>query len=67
MSEKIIINIHVDGYLKAETFGMQGTDCVDELDKLMKGLTHKISCKKKPDYFKEKVKKENSIKVNKND
>lgn len=66
MSKKILINIHEDGYLKAETFGMQGTECVYELDKLMKGLTNNVSTKKKPEFFKEKTNKDNSIKVQNN-
>ena len=32
--KKIVIQIGEDGSLNAETFGMYGTECIDEIDKL---------------------------------
>ena len=36
--KKIIIQIDEKGGINAETFGMVGAGCIEELDKLMKGL-----------------------------
>ena len=36
--KKIVIDINEEGALHAETFGMQGTECIAELDKLMKDI-----------------------------
>ncbi len=54
MSEKkIVIDISDKGEIKAETFGMQGTDCLNELDKLLKGLALENNIVKKDEFFKE--------------
>ena len=49
---KIEVIIDEDGNLKAETFGMTGTTCVDELDSLLAGLEGDRSEKYTPDYYK---------------
>ena len=64
MQEKIIVvNISEDGKIHAETFGMVGTECALELDKLMKDLAMTSSRTKKPEYFKEKTSVDNTVKV----
>ena len=67
MSEKkIVIKIHEDGKINAETSGMVGTECALELDKLMKDLARTVTRTKKLEYFQEKTSVDNKIKVNKN-
>ena len=56
MEEKITVEISEDGEIHAETFGMQGTECTQELDRLMKGLATVRERHRKDDYYKEKVK-----------
>jgi hypothetical protein len=65
--KKIVIKIHEDGKINAETFGMVGTECALELDKLMKDLARTVTRTKKTEYFKEKISSDNKVKVNKND
>ena len=36
--KKIVVNINDKGEIDAETFGMQGTECLQELDKLLKEM-----------------------------
>lgn len=62
--KKIVIDINEEGALHAETFGMQGTECITELDKLMKDIARHGRSSKKPEYFKEGVSSDNTIKVN---
>lgn len=64
MAEKrIVVDISETGELKAETFGFQGVSCVAELDKLLKGLATQTSERKKPEYYKEGIQTDTSIKV----
>ena len=64
MAEKrIVVDISETGELKAETFGFQGVSCVAELDKLLKGLATQTSERKKPEYYKEGIQADTSIKV----
>ena len=37
--KKIVVDISEEGTIHAETFGMQGVECVVELDRLMKDRT----------------------------
>ena len=62
--KKIVIDINEEGVLHAETFGIQGTECIAELDKLMKDIARHGRSVKKPEYFKEGVSSNNTIKVN---
>lgn len=64
--KKIVIKIHEDGKINAETFGMVGTECALELDKLMKDLARTVTRTKKTEYFKEKISVKDKEKVNKN-
>ena len=62
MSEKkIVIEIGEEGEIHAETFGMEGTECVEELDKLMKDLARSGDSRKKPEYFQSKTKPGNTV------
>ena len=63
MEEKIVININSLGELKAETFGFQGVNCLTELDKLMKDIANEVNIEKKPEFFYEKIKADNTIKA----
>ena len=63
--KKIVIDISEDGQIHAETFGMVGTECVLELDRIMKDLARSTTRKKKPEYFKEKTVADTTIKVRK--
>ena len=67
MSEKkIVIKIHEDGKINAETSGMVDTKCALELDQLLKALASTRTRTKKPDCFQEKTSVDNKVKVNKN-
>ena len=63
--KKIVIKIGEEGDIHAETFGMEGTECVEELDKLMKDLALCENRRKKPEYFHSKTKSVNTV-TNKN-
>lgn len=64
LEKKIVVNIKETGEIDAETFGFQGVSCMAELDKLLKGLALEITTEKKPEYFKEGVSADNTVKVN---
>lgn len=51
--KKIVIDINSSGEMKAETFGMYGIECVNELNKLLKDLALIKESTKKPEYYKE--------------
>ncbi len=36
--KKIVVDIKENGEINAETFGFKGAGCMEELDKLLKGL-----------------------------
>lgn len=61
--KKIVIDINEEGAIHAETFGMQGVECVIELDKLMKDIARHAKSTKKPEYFKEGISAYNTVKV----
>lgn len=64
MSEKkIVIDISDKGEIKAETYGMQGTECLNELDKLLKDLALENNIVKKDEFFKEGTTVHNQTKV----
>ena len=64
MAEKrIVVDISENGELKAETFGFQGASCVMELDKLLKGLATQTSERKKPEYYKEGIQADTTVRV----
>ena len=62
--KKIVIDIDNKGSIKAETFGMNGTECLAELDKILKDLALETTTVKKDEFFKEGTTIDNSIKVN---
>lgn len=63
--KKIIVNVSDSGEIDAETFDMEGTECLEELDKLLKDLALESNTTKKPEYFKNSSKVDNTIKVKK--
>lgn len=59
---KIIVKINENGEIEAETFGMEGVDCVDELNRLMRDVAT-VTCNiKKPEYYKNKITGTNEVK-----
>ena len=62
--KKIIIDIDDKGSIKAETFGMKGSECLEELDKILKDLALEASTIKKDEFFKEGTTVDNTIKAN---
>lgn len=63
--KKIVIEIGEDGELHAETFGMHGTECIDQIDKLMKDIARAGTHHKKPEFYEQKTSATNTVK-NKN-
>jgi len=57
---KINIEIDEDGNIKAETKGMKGEVCVDELENILKGLEGEQTYKNKPEFYQNRI--NNSIK-----
>ncbi len=53
--KKIVIKIDEDGNLNAETFGMHGTECIDEIDKIMKDIARAGTHQKKPEFYEQKT------------
>lgn len=53
--KKIVIKIDEDGKLNAETFGMYGTECIDEIDKLMKDIALAGTHHKKQEFYEQKT------------
>lgn len=58
----VIIEIDEDGNIKAETKGMKGDICINELDEILKGIEGEQNFKNKPEYYK-KDKNENKMYV----
>lgn len=58
--EKIIVNIGENGEIHAETFGLEGVDCVDELSRLMRDIATVTADTKKPEYYKNKTTSSNT-------
>ncbi len=63
--KKIVININDAGEINAETFNMVGTECLEELDKLLKDLALESTTTKKDDFFRNSTKTNDTIKVKK--
>ncbi len=63
--KKIVIDIDDKGGILAETFGLIGTECVDELDKLMKDLALSGTTTKKQEFYEQRT-RTNNIVTNKN-
>lgn len=64
MSKKIIISVDNKGKIEAETFGIYGSECLSELDKLLKNLSIETKTRKKDEFYKEGILINNSSKVN---
>ena len=63
--KKIVVNISETGEIDAETFNIEGTECLEELDKLLKDLALEVQTTKKDEFFKNSKKIDNTIKVKK--
>ena len=63
--KRIVIDIGEDGRIAAETFDMEGTECLEELDRLLKDLALETSVTKKEEYFKNGVASTNTVTVKK--
>ena len=63
--KKIVVNISENGEIDAETFNMEGIECLEELDKLLKDLALETTTTKKEDFFRNSTKIDNTIKVKK--
>ena len=59
--KKIIVEIDNKGNLKAETFGMQGTECLDELDKLLKDIARNGTTITKREFYEQKTTLNNKV------
>jgi len=61
----VVIEIDEDGNIQAETKGMKGEVCVNELDEILKGLEGEQNFKNKPEFYQKdnKVKKSLQIKL----
>lgn len=59
---KIEIEIDEEGNIRAETKGMEGEICVEELDEILQGLDGERKEKKKPEFYK-KVTQTSTIKT----
>ena len=59
--KKIVVSIDSKGNLKSETFGMQGTECIDELDKLLKDIARNGNIRKKPEFYNQKINLNNKV------
>ena len=55
----INIEIDEDGNINAETKGMKGKVCIDELENILKGLEGEQTYKNKPEFY-QKVKIKNT-------
>lgn len=54
--KSIVVEIDLEGNIHAETFQMEGADCIEEIHKLMKDIATLKLDEKKPEYYKIKVK-----------
>ena len=61
--KKIVIDVSETGEIVAETFGMQGAECLNELDKLLKDLALETTTTKKDEFFKEGTTVNTSVKA----
>ena len=61
--KKIVIDIDDKGKINAETFGIHGVECLQELDKLLKDIALETKIEKKDDFFKEGTNISNTIDI----
>ncbi|HOI47004.1 MAG TPA: DUF2997 domain-containing protein [Bacilli bacterium] len=61
----ITINIDSDGKIDAETFEMEGIECLDELNRLMKDIASINDEMKKPEYYKSKIEHKTKVVIRK--
>lgn len=53
--KKIIVQIDESGSVNAETFGIYGVECIEEIDKLMKDIALAGSYHKKSEFYEQKT------------
>ena len=61
--KRIVIDIDNQGKIEAETFEMQGAECLEELDKLLKDLALESQVTKKDEFYKNSIATEKTIKI----
>lgn len=59
--KKIVVKIDNKGNLNAETFGMRGAECLDELDKLLKDIARNGTTTKKQEFYEQKTTLNNKV------
>lgn len=59
--KKIVVKIDSKGNLNAETFGMYGTECLDELDKLLKNIARNGKTTKKQEFYEQRTTLNNKV------
>ena len=64
MEKKIVISIDNTGKCEAETFGVYVSECISELDKLLKDLALESKTNKKEEFYKEGRILNNGVKAN---
>ncbi len=57
----ITIEIDEDGNIKAETKGMKGEVCIDELEEILKGLEGEQTFKNKPEFYQKGVNQKQTL------
>jgi hypothetical protein len=62
---KVEISIDEDGNITAETRGMVGDACIDELDALLSGVEGEQSSKNKPEFYQKNESNKSRIKIKK--
>lgn len=62
--KKILISIDENGNCDAKTFGIYGSECISELDKLLKELSLQTKTNKKDDFYKETKLINNGVRIN---
>ncbi len=58
----VIIEIDEEGNIQAETKGMKGEVCVNELDEILKGLEGEQNFKNKPEFYHKNVRQKTKLK-----
>lgn len=58
----IIIEIDENGNIQAETKGMKGDICINELDEILKGIEGDQKFKNKPEFYQGNVKQKRKLK-----
>jgi hypothetical protein len=60
----LTIEIDENGNIKAETKGIKGDICINELDEVLKGLDGEQNFKNKPEFYQKSVQQKETSKIN---